>query len=122
MADLKDIIFTILKWAIIIVTAIVLVLLTIDVINKANSLNTEQVIFFIIAYLVLLFGFFGAYREEFPYALIFAIGLLVNIIYAFSSKYSTREENKGLLTGLCIASFVFAFLIKFMGVHSIPLR
>lgn len=123
MADLKDIIFTILKWGIVVIVSIVLVLMTIHVIEHAKSLNTEQVIWIIVTYLVLMIGFFGAYREEFIYAVIFGIALILDLIYAYSSKASVgREDQKGVMVGLTIATWVFAFMIRFVGVHSIPLR
>lgn len=119
MADIKDVIYTILKWAIVIITAIILILLTIDVIKNAKGMEAEQVIYVILTYLFLFFGFFGAYKEEFLYLVIFGVVLILDLIYAFSARTTTTVENKGILVILTIITWVFAFMIRLGGARAI---
>jgi len=123
MANSKDILYTILKWSIVVITLINLILLTVNLIRDINnhrSFTAEEIVYIVLTYLIFLFGFFGAWIEEFIYLIICGVVLVLDLIFAFAAS-TTRTENNVVMIVLIILVFVFAFLVRQGGATSLSM-
>jgi len=120
MANPKDLIFTIIKWAICIICIVILVKLSVDLVQNGKHFNTQKIIYYILTYIVLLFGLFGAWKEEFLYLVICGVALILDLIFSFSAETSNAPNN-GLIVALTVLVCICAVMIRFGSARSVSM-
>lgn len=118
MANPKDIIATIIKYAIMIITIIILVKITVDLVQHGKSFQTEKIIYFVCTYVVLLFALFGAWKEEFLYLVIAGVALILDLAFAWGADAGVAVNNS-LVVALTILVCIMAALLKFFNARSV---
>uniref|UniRef100_T1KL95 Uncharacterized protein n=1 Tax=Tetranychus urticae TaxID=32264 RepID=T1KL95_TETUR len=118
MASPKDIVATVLKFAIMIISIIILVKLTVDLVQHGKNFKTEQIIYYVCTYVVLLFALFGAWKEEFIYLVIAGVALILDLAFSWGADAGIAVNNS-LVVALTVLVCVMAALLKFFNARSV---